>query len=186
MVYHTQPPTCRFATFFASALIALGILVSSGSTSLAQVSGQAFEGFRGNTKDPVQIEANQLEVLDEQAKAVFQGNVKVRQGSSLITTSRLVVKYLKGSKGGQNDIERLDMTGGLIATSKQNTVTADSGTFHVQTENIVLTGKVTISQGENIATGCKLIANLKTNKARLEACKGGGRVKSIFTPGKDK
>ena len=151
--------------------------------AMAQVSGQAIEGFRSNSNDPVQIEADRLEVLDEQAKAVFAGNVKVRQGSSLITTSKLTVKYLKGSKGGQQDIELLEMTGGLIVTSKDNTVTADQGTYHVQTENIVLQGKVVISQGPNVASGCKLVANLKTNQARLEACKGGGRVRSVFTPG---
>lgn len=157
------------------------LLLSQGA--FAQVSGQAFEGFRGNSKDPVQIEADQLEVLDSQAQAVFKGNVKVRQGSSVITTSRLVVKYLKGSQGGQQDIERLDMTGGLIATSKDNTVTAEKGTYDVQSENIILSGNVIVSQGESVATGCKLIANLKTNRAKLEACKDGGRVKSVFTPG---
>ena len=113
----------------------------------------------------------------------FQGNVKVRQGSSLITTKRLEVKYTNGSAGGQDDIEKLIMTGGLIATLKKNTVTAEKGTYHVQTENIVLTGNVVVSQGASVATGCKLIANLKTNKAKLEACKGGGRVRSVFTPG---
>ena len=148
----------------------------------AQVSGQAFEGFRSNSKDPVQIEADQLVVLDGEAKAVFEGNVKVRQGTSLITTSHLEVKYLKGSGGGQEDIEKLTMTGGLIATSKNNTVTAEKGVYEVQTENIVLSGKVVVSQGTNVATGCKLLANLKTNQATLQAC-GGGRVKSIFTPG---
>ena len=163
--------------------VATILMLAFASAAYAQVSGQAFEGFRGNSKDPVQIEADQLEVLDGEARAVFKGNVKVRQGSSIITTSRLDVKYLKGSAGGQNDIERLIMTGGLIATSKDNTVTAEKATYEVQTENIVLTGKVVVSQGDSVATGCKLVANLKTNQARLEACKGGGRVKSIFTPG---
>ena len=163
--------------------VATILMLAFASAAHAQVSGQAFEGFRGNSKDPVQIEADQLEVLDGEARAVFKGNVKVRQGSSIITTSRLDVRYLKGSAGGQNDIERLIMTGGLIATSKDNTVTAEKGTYEVQTENIVLTGKVVVSQGDSVATGCKLVANLKTNQARLEACKGGGRVKSIFTPG---
>ena len=161
-------------------------LLSIGGPAQAQVSGQAFEGFRGNSKDPVQIEADQLEVIDEKAQAIFKGNVKVRQGSSLITTSRLTVSYLKGGNGGQSDIKQLDMTGGLIVTSNDNTVTADKGTYHVQSENIVLTGKVVISQGSNVASGCKLVANLKTNQAKLEACKGGGRVKSVFTPGSDR
>ena len=164
-------------------LVLLLVLNATATVARAQVPGQAFEGFRGNSKDPVQIEADQLEVLDAQAKAVFKGNVKVRQGKSLISTSRLVIKYLKGSKGGQSDIESFDMTGGLIVTAGENTVTAEKGTYQVQTENIVLSGKVVVSQGPNVASGCKLTANLKTNNARLEACKGGGRVKSVFTPG---
>ena len=50
------------------------IILAIGLTTAAkaQVSGQAFEGFRGNSKDPVQIEADQLEVLDAQAKAVHK------------------------------------------------------------------------------------------------------------------
>ena len=154
------------------------------NNATAQVSGKAFEGFQGSSKDPVQIEADQLEVLDEQSRAIFQGNVKVRQGTSLITTSKLVVKYKKNANtGGQGDIQQLDMSGGLIATSKENTVTADQGTYFVDTEQIILTGKkVVISQGDNVAVGTKLVANLKTNKAVLS----GGRVKSVFTPGSQK
>lgn len=156
----------------------------SGAAS-AQVSGKAFDGFKGNSKDPIQIEADQLEVLDAQAKAVFNGNVQVRQGTSLITTSKLIVNYNKGSAGGQNDINRLDMSGGLVVTSQANTVTADKGTFFVKTEEIILIGKVVVSQGKNIATGCKLRANLKSNKATLQACKGQ-RVKGTFSPGTKK
>jgi lipopolysaccharide export system protein LptA len=144
----------------------------------AQVSGKAFEGFQGNSKDPVQIEADELEVVDAESKAIFKGNVKVRQGSSLITTSKLTVHYLKGSDGGQGDMDKLVMTGGLVVTSKDNTVVANNGTYDVKTDIVVLTGKVVISQGKNIAKGNKLVANLKTNKAVLS----GGRVMSIFTP----
>ena len=153
----------------------------------AQVSGAAFEGFSGNSKDPVQIEADQLEVIDADAKAIFDGNVKVRQGSSLITTSKLVVEYIKGSDGGgQGDIDKLIMSGGLVATSKENTVTANGGTYSVPTERITLKGNVVISQGENVATGCTLTANLKTNQATLSACKNGGRVSTVFKPGAKK
>ena len=64
----------------------------------------------------------------------------------------------------------VDMSGGLIATSKENTVTADQGTYFVDTEQIILTGKkVVISQGDNVAVGTKLVANLKTTT--LHACK---------------
>lgn len=164
-------------------LLFAALLAFAPQAAFAQVSGQAFAGFSGNSKDPVQIEADELEVLDAENRAVFVGNVKVRQGSSLITTSKLVVVYKKGGGGGQNDIDRLIMSGGLIATSKENTVTANKGTYFVATEKIILEGKVVISQGENVATGCKLNANLKTNQAALSACKGGGRVSTVFRPG---
>ncbi|MEM1317561.1 MAG: lipopolysaccharide transport periplasmic protein LptA [Pseudomonadota bacterium] len=154
------------------------------TSALAQVSGAAFEGFRSNGDDPIQIEADSLEVLDEQNKAVFNGNVVVVQGKSTMTTSKLIVTYGAGGEGTQRDVQQLDMSGGLVATSEDNTVTADAGTYVTATEQIVLTGKVVISQGTNVAQGCKLTANLKNNKARLTACGGSsGRVSTIFTPG---
>ncbi len=168
-----------FRTFF---ILLPALLISAflfAAPASAQVSGKAFEGFQGNSKDPIQIEADELEVLDAQSKAIFSGNVKVRQGTSLITTSKLTVLYSKSGTGGQGDIEKLVMSGGLIVTSKENTVTAKDGVYTVKTEIVVLTGKVVISQGKNIAKGDKLIANLKTNTANLS----GGRVGAIFTPG---
>ncbi len=154
----------------------------------AQVSGKAFEGFSGNNKDPIQIEADELEVIDSKSMAIFTGNVKVRQGPSLITTSKLVVHYAKDGQGGQdgqNDIDKLEMFGGVVVTSEENTVTADEGTYIVKTEDVVLTGNVVISQGANVAKGTKLVANMKTNKATLSGGKGG-RVGTVITPGSQK
>ena len=177
MTFFKKLPT--MASVMVAALLLLAL------PALAQVSGKAFDGFKGNSKDPIQIEADELEVLDGKAQAIFKGNVKVRQGTSVITTSKLVVHYAKGGKGGQNDIEKLNLSGGLVVTSKTNTATADKGVYNVKTEGIVLDGNVVISQGKNVATGCKLVANLKTNVATLLACKGkgSGRVKTVFTPG---
>ena len=164
-------------------LLAVGLATAVATSALAQVSGAAFDGFRSNGKDPIQIEADSLEVLDEQNKAVFNGNVVVVQGKSTMTTSKLIVTYGAGGDGGQRDVQQLDMSGGLVATSDDNTVTADAGTYVTATEQIVLTGKVVVSQGtDNVAQGCKLTANLKNNQAVLSACKSG-RVSTIFTPG---
>ncbi len=165
-------------------ILAIAALLSFITVAAAQVSGQAFEGFQSNSDEPISIEADDLEVLDGEARAIFTGNVNVRQGGSLIVTSRLVVHYLKGGDGGQNDIEKLDLSGGLVVTSDDNTISAEEGTYQVTTEDITLTGDVVVSQGESIAKGCKLVANMKTNKARLQSCPGqAGRVRSVFKPG---
>lgn len=169
--------------WIAIPLLMTFVLTGIPATALSQVSGKAFEGFRGNSKDPIQIDADSLEVEDGNAKAVFTGNVKIRQGKSLITTDKLVVHYVKGSSGGQNDIEKLELFGNMIATSEKNTASSDEGVYFVKTEDIILTGKVVVSQGPNIAKGCKLLANLKTNVATIKACSGGGRVSTVFQPG---
>ncbi|MEL6967798.1 MAG: LptA/OstA family protein [Pseudomonadota bacterium] len=170
-------PTARL--FIASTVFVLLSLILAIDAQ-AQVSGKAFEGFRGNSKSPIQIEADRLEVEDGKSMAIFVGNVKVQQGTSRITTSRLVVRYKSGGGTSQQNIDRLELSGGLVVTSQDNTATADSGVYEVANENITLNGNVVISQGTSVAKGCKLRANLKTNVARLESC--GGRVKSVFTP----
>ncbi|MEM8749154.1 MAG: LptA/OstA family protein [Pseudomonadota bacterium] len=179
---HRSPLVATVITALVIAMAAMATL----NAAQAQVSGEAFSGFRQNSSDPIQIEADELEVIDSQSKAIYRGNVKVRQGPSLITTSNLEVRYRRGGNGGQGDIDRLILTGGVVATSNNNKVSANSGTFFVRTEEIVLSGDVVISQGDNVAAGCELKANLKTNVANLSACNSGstpGRVKTVFTPG---
>ncbi len=151
----------------ATILFATICIATFQTSAFAQVSGKAFEGFRGNSKDPIQTDADSLEIEDGNARAVFTGNVRVRQGKSLITADKLIVHYLKGGSGGQTDIEKLEFIGNMIATSEENTASANKGVFHVQTEDIILEGKVVISQAGNIATGCKLAANLKSNIAKF-------------------
>jgi len=174
----------RMIKMIAIVILSLMAFATSVGLSYAQVSGQAFQGFRGNSKAPIQIDADSLEVEDGNAKAVFKGNVRVRQGKSLITTDKLVVHYVKNSAGGQNDIEKLELFGNMVATSEKNTASADKGVYFVKTEDIILNGNVVVSQGPNIAKGCKLLANLKTNVAKILACSGGGgRVSTVFSPG---
>ena len=126
-----------------------------------------------------------MEVLDGQNKAVYNGRVKILQGSSVVTTDKMVVHYGgRKNSSGQGGIERLDFNGNLVVTSGTNTATADKGTYWVRTEKVELVGNVVVSQGASAAKGCRLTANLKTNVAKIHACKSGGRVSTILTPNK--
>ena len=45
----------------------------------------------------------------------------------------------------------------------------------------MLTGKnVVLSEGNNVATGCKLTVQMESGKAKLESC--GGRVSIVIDP----
>lgn len=165
------------ATTLAAALLA--------TPALAQINGAAFSGFGGNSKQPINIEADELEVIDGEKRALFKGNVRITQGKSTIQTSQLEVIYSGDGSGGQGDISKLNLSGGVIAKSDNNTATGNSGSFDVKAEIVTLSGNaedpVTLSQGENVATGCKLTASLKQNTANLTRCKGQ-RVITSITP----
>ena len=159
----------------------------AATPAAAQISGEAFSGFSGSNKSPVQIDADALEVIDGENRAVFSGNVRVQQGDSVIETGRLEVIYAKGGSNAQSaatpgNISKLNLSGGVIARSGPNTAQGDKGSFDVVGEVVTLSGDVTLSQGQNVAKGCRLVAELKTNQARLTRCQGE-RVRTVITPG---
>lgn len=183
----TAPFRIVKATAMALALALAVTLGGSVPSALAQVSGQAFEGFSRDSDDPIQIEADRLTVLDAQKKAIFEGRVKVVQGTSVITTDAMTVFYASeegASQSQSSDIERLELDGNVVVTSGDSTATGDAGTYETGPEIAILTGDVVVSQGDNAARGCKLTAFMKTNRVKLDSC--GGRVKTIFTPGQPK
>lgn len=168
------------------AAIAGVMACASLSPAFAQSFGGAFEGM-SNSKEPIQIEADRLEVEDGNGVAVFEGNVAVNQGTTLLKTSKLKVYYMRDAKtdtpGG--NVKKIEATGKVAVRSGDQVATADSAVVDMQAQIATLDGNVTVSQGVNILTGCKLRINMATNAANLSPC-SSGRVQMVFTPGSGK
>jgi lipopolysaccharide export system protein LptA len=164
----------------------------------------ALQGFGTNKDQPIQIEAAALEVRDKNKMAVFTGSVVVTQGETVMKCKELRVYYdqddpkagakgvaPKGSMkaaqpgpGGRQSIRRLEALGGVVVTTKEQTASGDNAVFEMKTNTITLSGNVVIAQGANILKGQRLVVDLTTNFARVEA--GSGRVQGLFaTGGKD-
>ncbi|MFK5980041.1 MAG: LptA/OstA family protein [Rhizobiaceae bacterium] len=161
------------------------ILLGAATPVSAQNFGGAFEGMQDN-KQPIQIEADRLEVEDKKGTAYFKGNVNVVQGSTILKAGSLRVYYFSGKNGASpnNKIKKIEAGGGVAVRSNDQNATADSAVFNMQAETVVMKGHVVISQGPNIATGCVLRVDMKTGAGKLEPCKkGGGRVKILLNPG---
>jgi len=167
--------------------IALLVLVAcAGRPALAQDFGGAFEGMR-DQNTPVEIEADRLEVIDKEGVAIFEGNVSVVQGSTLLKTRRLKVFYAgEGlSAGPAGNVRRIEASGKVAVRSNDQVASAEKAVVDMVKQEAILSGNVSISQGKNIVTGCELTIDLRTNAARLEPCKSvseGGRVKMMITP----
>ena len=193
----------KFSTMLKAAVLTIlvftGASVGSYNAAFSQgLAGGAFSGFNSDSGEPIQIEADRLEVVDKKSQATFEGNVKVVQGTTVLTTRKLRVFYVqkkngKSEKKAQNsEIERMELSGGVHVRSDDNVATSDSGTYNMKTQDVVLIGDVTLSQGDNIAKGCVFKANLGTGIAHLESqdcpgkSKGTGRIQMLLSPGSKK
>ncbi|ATU93064.1 LptA/OstA family protein [Phyllobacterium zundukense] len=192
------------ARLISISTVALGILASSMIIPAAAQDAGAGKGIKLSGDQPIQIDADKLVVHDNEGTATFTGNVTVVQGATLLKAGSMIVYYVKGAKkdsadataadapktGGlagpaSQDIDHLEVNDKVYVKSEDQVATGDHGTFDMKTEVLVLTGnKVVLTQGDNVAIGCKLTAQLKTGEAQLESCKSGptGRVSIVVAP----
>ncbi|MDY8108123.1 LptA/OstA family protein [Fulvimarina sp. 2208YS6-2-32] len=162
--------------------------------------GSNFNGLQLDGDQPISIESSTLDVDDKAAIATFTGNVSVSQGPTLLKTGKLVVHYKNagaadGSEGsgslpgGSSAIERLEATENVYVKSEDQVATAQRASFDMAADVVVMTGDVVLSQGENVAEGCRLTIQMGSGRARLESSNcdgnsgGGGRVRMMLTPG---
>ena len=193
-----------FARLAAAGLV---LLVAAPAAGLAQTRNvpNALQGFATNRDQPIRIDANSLEVLDQQKKAIFSGNVVVQQGDTTLRSKELVVFYdgkgsgagagtgggsatagealASGSPMNSSSIRRLEINGSVVVTTKEQTATGDQGIFETASNTITLTGNpVVLTQGPNVIRGKKLTVDLANGASRFE----GGRVESLIVPGSAK
>lgn len=175
-----------------TSLLALALALVATPALAAAEGGmsEAFKGFGSNGKDPIQIEADSLEVLDKDRNAVFTGNVNVRQKDTVMRTQRLKVFYEgKAAEGlaqtatNQNQqIRRFEAEGKVLITQKDQTVTGDRGWFDMRGQTAQITGSVVLTQGKNVARGDRLQIDLKSGQYKLD--NSSGRVQLILEPQK--
>ena len=170
-------------------LIILGSLLSSigfATSSFAQSAGSAFKGV-GNNNEPIQIEADKLEIVDDENTALLTGNVSVVQGETLMRATRIKVFYERAGEKGKtkSGIRQIEASGKVAVRSGENKVSADKATINMISETVLMTGNVIVSQTGNVLSACKVTVNLKTNVSNVTPCtssSGNERVKILLTP----
>ncbi len=172
-------PRARLLITLLSAAISLAPL-----PAFAQAASSQMEGLKLSNDQPIQIESDQLEIKEQEKIAVFQGNVSVIQGTTSLKSGHMVVHYKSGGKSmtaGNTDIERIELSGGVLLNSGTQQATGDTGSFEMASQVFVLEGKqVVLSDQQNVFVGCKLTVHANTGEAHLQAC--GGRVRIQLDP----
>lgn len=146
--------------------------------------GDAFKGFGSNSKDPIQIEADSLEVRDPANMAVFSGNVVVRQKDTVLRTQLLRVYYEPKQAGAaaaptqSQQIRRYEAEGKVLISQNDQTVSGETGWFDMPTSKAQINTNVVITQGKNVGTGGRIDVDLKTGQYVLSR----GRPTLVFEP----
>src|SRR5215207_11122608 len=112
----------------AGVLIAVAFVVSLSGGARGQDFAAAFADFNTGSGDPIQIEADKLEVRDEEKVAVYSGHVRVRQGDTILEAPELRVFYAgqaapDGAAG--SSVTRIEAGPGVSVRSGDQTATGD-------------------------------------------------------------
>jgi lipopolysaccharide export system protein LptA len=169
-------------TLLAKLLAVAGL--TAATAGLAQSSGQPISALKGlDSNAPVDVTADRIEVQDRADRAIFAGNVKVRQAQLTLDTQRLTVAY---SSTGGVQIRRLDAAGGVVVTSPSETARGEFGIYDLDRKLITLIGTVRMNRGPNQVAGARLVIDLNTGRAVIDGGpagvnQSGGRVTGRFT-----
>jgi lipopolysaccharide export system protein LptA len=138
----------------------------------APVNAQALKGL--NTNGPVDVEADRIEVQDRADRAIFAGNVRVRQGALSLDAGRLTVAYVGGISGGGPQIQRLDASGGVTVRSASETARGSFAIYDLNRRLITMLGGVTLTQGANTVRGGRLVIDLNSGRSVIDGSAVGG------------
>jgi lipopolysaccharide export system protein LptA len=153
--------------FFFPALV-LSVLFLPQQNALAQ-------------QAPVDIEANEMEIIDADKRAIFRGQVDATRNGDHIKSDEMIVDYseVKQADGtSKSQVSRLDANGHVTITTGKQVITGNWAKLDVLTDKLEVGGDVKLVEGKTILRGPKLFVELKTKRIVMS----GGRVKGSFVP----
>lgn len=184
----------------------LAVLASAAPLAAQQPQSSvtsAFSGFSVRSDEPTNIEADNLEVKDQEQSALFTGNVVMKQGISTLKSRKLTIYYYekgdkpaaapatpkqgetKGAEGAKpesgREIKRMEAEGDVVVTQNDQVATGQRGVFDTQKNTAELFGGVVVTQNDNVIRGDRLHVDLTTQTSRIESG-AAGRVQGVFKP----
>jgi lipopolysaccharide export system protein LptA len=163
--------------------LAVAGLIALGSSAAGETAAALFEAFQAKSTDPVQVEAELLEIYEEgeERVSVFSGNVVVRRGDTTMRAATIKL-YSALESTAADAFTRIEAGGKVRVQSGPQTVTGERAVVDMRSRTITVSGGVVLSQGNDVISGSRLVVNLETGRARIEQAPGQ-QIRGVFTPG---
>jgi lipopolysaccharide export system protein LptA len=152
------------------AALLLGLAVPAAS----QGAGPGASALKNHdTRAPIDIDAERIEVRDRESQAIFTGDVQVKQAAMNLGAATLRVFYER-SGGGNPTILRIDAEGGVSLTTPSERARASYGIYDVSQRQLTMIGDVVLTQGDSVLRGQRLAIDLDSGRSTLDGATGGG------------
>ena len=136
-----------------------------------------FGGLKQDPSLPVEVNAASLSVDQSDNSATFSGGVTVTQGAITLTAETIRVVYAPASENQPGKIASLEASGGVELISGEAHAKATTASYDINTGNVLLTGGISLEQGQTSVAGDQMSVNLTTGLGRIE-----GNVRTVLTP----
>jgi len=190
-------------------MILLSCMVTCGASAAATGPVSPMANSKYNTKLPIEISSDTLEVLQQENKAIFKGNVIAVQGQMRLKSDVMIVHYRQQdnknaapkpaeppqapkTQGEMGAISLIEVEGHVFVASPEESAQGDKGDYNVDDKTIHLFGdNVVLTREKNILRGTALEYNLATgrsvltNGSKVVSGKNDGRVRGVFVPNQD-
>jgi lipopolysaccharide export system protein LptA len=157
---------------FATTL-ALAALVAPGLSGAQTAPGGAPATGLGASGQPLAYGADGGEVTP--TGLALRGRAEVTQGGNRLRADSINAARSNG------DITSVEATGNVYFVTPEQTIRGDRAVYTLSNAEVVVTGDVILTQGKNVLTGGRLVYNVRTQTARMDAS-SNGRIEGVFYP----
>lgn len=168
----------------------------AGVAAAFALAGGAAQAQLSQSKGPVDITGDHMEVHDQQHVIMWRGKVEALQDANRMRSDTLNIYYKAAAKtpgapkpaaGGAapgadfGDIDHMEAEGDVYFVTPTEVARGDKAVYTADNDTIVMTGNVVLTRGEDVGKGTRLVISLNDNHATLE---GGptGRPRVIVYP----
>ena len=146
---------------------------------------------------PIDLSANELELVDAQHLAIWRGDVDALQGQNRLRADVLNI-YFNGKptsgatssnvSPGRNwgKVDHMVAEGHVYFVSPQQNARGDHAVYELGPDTITLTGDVIVVQGQSVMHGQRLVIDVRTGHATMASSgdtrSPSGRVRGVFYP----
>jgi lipopolysaccharide transport protein LptA len=166
----------RTVSVLGGALLAV---VACGSALAAERRPTPAPRQPADSREPITISADTLEVSRKDRMAIYEGNVVANdkgRGFSILANR---IEFHFDEK--MEDVERATAVGNVRISFGERRGTGERAEYFPQEERAVLLGHPKVWQDNDVVSGCKITLLLKEDRSRVDGC-DGERVNAVFYP----